>query len=27
MSALELRSYIADLSQSGFDVVRLSVQF
>jgi LPS export ABC transporter permease LptG len=27
MSALELRRYIADLSQSGFDVVRLSVQF
>ena len=27
MSALELRHYIADLSQSGFDVVRLSVQF
>jgi LPS export ABC transporter permease LptG len=27
MSALELRQYIADLSQSGFDVVRLSVQF
>jgi LPS export ABC transporter permease LptF/LPS export ABC transporter permease LptG len=27
MSALELRSYIADLRQSGFDVVRLSVQF
>jgi lipopolysaccharide export LptBFGC system permease protein LptF len=26
MSALELRHYIADLSQSGFDVVRLSVQ-
>jgi LPS export ABC transporter permease LptF/LPS export ABC transporter permease LptG len=27
MSTLELRRYIADLSQSGFDVVRLSVQF
>jgi len=27
MSAFELRRYIADLSQSGFDVVRLSVQF
>jgi LPS export ABC transporter permease LptG len=27
MSVLELRRYIADLSQSGFDVVRLSVQF
>jgi LPS export ABC transporter permease LptF/LPS export ABC transporter permease LptG len=27
MSAIELRRYIADLSQSGFDVVRLSVQF
>ncbi len=27
MSALELRRYIADLKQSGFDVVRLSVQF
>ncbi len=27
MSTLELRGYIADLSQSGFDVVRLSVQF
>jgi len=27
MSTLELRSYIADLRQSGFDVVRLSVQF
>jgi LPS export ABC transporter permease LptF/LPS export ABC transporter permease LptG len=27
MSALELRRYITDLSQSGFDVVRLSVQF
>jgi LPS export ABC transporter permease LptG len=27
MSAFELRSYIADLRQSGFDVVRLSVQF
>ena len=27
MSALELRHYIADLRQSGFDVVRLSVQF
>jgi LPS export ABC transporter permease LptF/LPS export ABC transporter permease LptG len=27
MSAFELRHYIADLSQSGFDVVRLSVQF
>jgi LPS export ABC transporter permease LptG len=27
MSALELRGYIADLRQSGFDVVRLSVQF
>jgi lipopolysaccharide export LptBFGC system permease protein LptF len=27
MSALELRGYIADLSQSGFDVVRLWVQF
>ncbi len=27
MSALELRRYIADLRQSGFDVVRLSVQF
>jgi len=27
MSALELRRYIADLSQSGFDVIRLSVQF
>ena len=27
MSALELRRYIADLHQSGFDVVRLSVQF
>jgi len=27
MSALELRRYISDLSQSGFDVVRLSVQF
>lgn len=26
MSALELRSYIQELSQSGFDVVRLSVQ-
>ncbi len=27
MSAFELRRYIADLKQSGFDVVRLSVQF
>ncbi len=27
MSVLELRRYINDLSQSGFDVVRLSVQF
>jgi LPS export ABC transporter permease LptF/LPS export ABC transporter permease LptG len=27
MSALELRRYMNDLSQSGFDVVRLSVQF
>ena len=27
MSAIELRHYIADLRQSGFDVVRLSVQF
>jgi LPS export ABC transporter permease LptG len=27
MSALELRRYIIDLGQSGFDVVRLSVQF
>ena len=27
MSALELRRYISELSQSGFDVVRLSVQF
>jgi LPS export ABC transporter permease LptF/LPS export ABC transporter permease LptG len=27
MSTLELHRYIADLSQSGFDVVRLSVQF
>jgi LPS export ABC transporter permease LptG/LPS export ABC transporter permease LptF len=27
MSALELRRYISGLSQSGFDVVRLSVQF
>ncbi len=27
MSALELRRYIADLRQSGFDVIRLSVQF
>jgi lipopolysaccharide export LptBFGC system permease protein LptF len=27
MSALELRHYISDLGQSGFDVVRLSVQF
>ena len=27
MSALELRHYIRELSQSGFDVVRLSVQF
>jgi LPS export ABC transporter permease LptG len=27
MSALELRRYISDLGQSGFDVVRLSVQF
>jgi LPS export ABC transporter permease LptF/LPS export ABC transporter permease LptG len=27
MSAFELRRYIADLRQSGFDVVRLSVQF
>jgi LPS export ABC transporter permease LptG len=27
MSAFELRRYISDLSQSGFDVVRLSVQF
>ena len=27
MSALELGRYISDLSQSGFDVVRLSVQF
>ena len=27
MSALELRHYIRDLSQSGFDVVRLSIQF
>ena len=27
MSVLELRRYIADLRQSGFDVVRLSVQF
>jgi LPS export ABC transporter permease LptF/LPS export ABC transporter permease LptG len=27
MSALELSEYIADLRQSGFDVVRLSVQF
>jgi LPS export ABC transporter permease LptG len=27
MSALELRHYISELSQSGFDVVRLSVQF
>jgi LPS export ABC transporter permease LptF/LPS export ABC transporter permease LptG len=27
MSALELSQYIADLRQSGFDVVRLSVQF
>jgi lipopolysaccharide export LptBFGC system permease protein LptF len=27
MSALELRRYINDLRQSGFDVVRLSVQF
>ena len=27
MSALELRRYIRELSQSGFDVVRLSVQF
>jgi LPS export ABC transporter permease LptG/LPS export ABC transporter permease LptF len=27
MSALELRSYIHELSHSGFDVVRLSVQF
>ena len=27
MSALELRSYIGELRQSGFDVVRLSVQF
>jgi LPS export ABC transporter permease LptF/LPS export ABC transporter permease LptG len=27
MSAWELRRYITDLSQSGFDVVRLSVQF
>jgi len=27
MSAFELRHYIADLKQSGFDVVRLSVQF
>jgi LPS export ABC transporter permease LptF/LPS export ABC transporter permease LptG len=27
MSALELRQYISELSQSGFDVVRLSVQF
>lgn len=27
MSALELRQYITHLSQSGFDVVRLSVQF
>jgi LPS export ABC transporter permease LptG/LPS export ABC transporter permease LptF len=27
MSAPELRSYIAELRQSGFDVVRLSVQF
>jgi LPS export ABC transporter permease LptF/LPS export ABC transporter permease LptG len=26
MSALELRSYIKELSQSGFDVVRLSIQ-
>jgi len=27
MSSLELRSYIGELRQSGFDVVRLSVQF
>jgi LPS export ABC transporter permease LptF/LPS export ABC transporter permease LptG len=27
MSAIELRRYISDLRQSGFDVVRLSVQF
>ena len=27
MSAIELRTYISDLRQSGFDVVRLSVQF
>ncbi|HLY62377.1 MAG TPA: LPS export ABC transporter permease LptF [Terriglobia bacterium] len=27
MSAIELRHYIAELSRSGFDVVRLSVQF
>jgi LPS export ABC transporter permease LptF/LPS export ABC transporter permease LptG len=27
MSALELRHYISELSQSGFDVVRLSIQF
>ncbi len=27
MSAFELRRYISELSQSGFDVVRLSVQF
>jgi LPS export ABC transporter permease LptF/LPS export ABC transporter permease LptG len=27
MSALELRHYIRELSQSGFDVVRLSIQF
>jgi LPS export ABC transporter permease LptF/LPS export ABC transporter permease LptG len=27
MSAIELRQYITDLSQSGFDVVRLYVQF
>lgn len=27
MSVLELRSYIQELAQSGFDVVRLSVQF
>jgi LPS export ABC transporter permease LptG len=27
MSALELRRYISELSQSGFDVVRLSIQF
>jgi LPS export ABC transporter permease LptG/LPS export ABC transporter permease LptF len=27
MSALELRHYISELSQSGFDVIRLSIQF